>query len=563
MATKIITKTGSGAPTTSDVDRGELAVDLTNKQLYTNDGSSIIKLGSGAGEGQWSLAPNGDDIYYDDGNVGIGAPAVSNRRLLVTDPSRKAVIKSESGSDACYMEFSDSGTGAPPLFGSNGDSAVIGTNSAVSLTVDKDGNVGVRTTNPLAQMHIANPSGTTGLLISRSASGTAIGDSTSLNITASSSGAMLRSFGDMTFRTAAVGGNPTTQMMIDENGLVGIGMTPTRSTFDLSAKEQLAEWKTKAKKAPWPIVTDGAFEQEPTEDLVAQWIETRAAGDRLQVNGNGSFTGFVNAGDATIGGLSVYNSSAGGCGLRFTTGDHIRPASNTGAAATSGTISIGDAQNKFKDAYFSGDVNADTVKTDRVGSSIGGRAGLQFASNSDILPIASDGTLTNGVASLGRNTDGNFKDAYFSGFVRGAVLQTNNGNSSIALQIKGTTANLYARANGTIWKDGESGIQLAGTSVRPLNGTGSEEDALLDIGRVAARFKDAYFSGTVSASNITRNGSPVIDTKGLISTLTTLRNATKDETTLEGLRDSIGNAIGGLIEKFEAEIATMPTGDES
>jgi len=31
-----------------------------------------------------------------------------------------------------------------------------------------------------------------------------------------------------------------------------------------------------------------------------------------------------------------------------------------------------------------------------------------------------------------------------------------------------------------------------------------------------------------------------------------------DETTLEGLRDSIGNAIGGLIEKFEAEIAAMP-----
>jgi hypothetical protein len=45
--------------------------------------------------------------------------------------------------------------------------------------------------------------------------------------------------------------------------------------------------------------------------------------------------------------------------------------------------------------------------------------------------------------------------------------------------------------------------------------------------------------------------------RGLISTLSTLRNATKDETTLEGLRDSIGNAIGGLIEKFEAEIATM------
>ena len=53
-------------------------------------------------------------------------------------------------------------------------------------------------------------------------------------------------------------------------------------------------------------------------------------------------------------------------------------------------------------------------------------------------------------------------------------------------------------------------------------------------------------------------GSPLTRTRDLITTLATLRNATQDETTLEGLRDSIGNAIGGLIEKFEHEIATMP-----
>jgi hypothetical protein len=49
--------------------------------------------------------------------------------------------------------------------------------------------------------------------------------------------------------------------------------------------------------------------------------------------------------------------------------------------------------------------------------------------------------------------------------------------------------------------------------------------------------------------------------KDLIKTLSTLRNATKDETTIEGLRDAIGNAIGGLIEGLEHEIATMPAGD--
>ena len=57
------------------------------------------------------------------------------------------------------------------------------------------------------------------------------------------------------------------------------------------------------------------------------------------------------------------------------------------------------------------------------------------------------------------------------------------------------------------------------------------------------------------------NGTPKIGYSELITTLVTLRNATQDETTLEGLRDSIGNAIGGLIEKFEQEIATMPAED--
>ena len=63
--------------------------------------------------------------------------------------------------------------------------------------------------------------------------------------------------------------------------------------------------------------------------------------------------------------------------------------------------------------------------------------------------------------------------------------------------------------------------------------------------------------GGLRFDSIAQDGSPVIDAKGLISTLATLRNATKDETTVKGLRDAIGDAIGGLIEKFEAEIATQ------
>ena len=57
----------------------------------------------------------------------------------------------------------------------------------------------------------------------------------------------------------------------------------------------------------------------------------------------------------------------------------------------------------------------------------------------------------------------------------------------------------------------------------------------------------------VVQGSITKNGStPLISARDLIETLHTLREATKDETTIKGLRDAIGNAVGGLIEKFEA-----------
>lgn len=44
----IITRWGSRAPTTGEITKGELAVDLVNKILYTNDGNQIIEVGGGA-----------------------------------------------------------------------------------------------------------------------------------------------------------------------------------------------------------------------------------------------------------------------------------------------------------------------------------------------------------------------------------------------------------------------------------------------------------------------------------------------------------------------------------
>jgi hypothetical protein len=97
-----------------------------------------------------------------------------------------------------------------------------------------------------------------------------------------------------------------------------------------------------------------------------------------------------------------------------------------------------------------------------------------------------------------------------------------------------------------IYGGNEGGLDDTGKRVR-IQGNGS-----------------AQFFGTVTAGNlrgtrVVQDGSPVIDAKGLINTLSTLRQATMDET--QDIRESLRSAIDELVEGFEQQIATMPAGD--
>ena len=84
MATTIITKYGSGAPTASDVVRGELAVDTTNGRLYTLDGSSVIEIGlnpSGNVDVTGTVTADGLTV---DGNATISVSDNSDNLTLVS-----------------------------------------------------------------------------------------------------------------------------------------------------------------------------------------------------------------------------------------------------------------------------------------------------------------------------------------------------------------------------------------------------------------------------------------------------------------------------------------------
>jgi hypothetical protein len=147
-------------------------------------------------------------------------------------------------------------------------------------------------------------------------------------------------------------------------------------------------------------------------------------------------------------------------------------------------------------------------------------------------------------------------------------LWTDNGNASIS----------YMDGNVGIGVESPSGVIDVTSSFDNNNSArffNSSESGYGLLAKGGGADKNKYIADFRDKDNTTRlridgdgrvdiagslyvNGTPKIGYSELITTLVTLRNATKDETTLEGLRDSIGNAVGGLIEEFENQIATMP-----
>ena len=140
---------------------------------------------------------------------------------------------------------------------------------------------------------------------------------------------------------------------------------------------------------------------------------------------------------------------------------------------------------------------------------------------------------------------------------------TNMSGVKIFNNAGGTTSSGVWFANGSHW----SGI--AGRRSNPSDWAThlsffTHEAMTLNVNQATERMRISGDGRVDITGSLYVNGTPKIGTKELIETLSTLRAATQDENTVEGLRDSISNAIGGLIEKFEAmqSPATQEISDE-
>jgi hypothetical protein len=351
------------------------------------------------------------------GNVGIGYKTPSALGLLaVGDGSTgtKTIAINGSGSSTSVMDidFRGGGTGGPAgrvRFKSStkdlsfwtGDYASI----AQRMTITDSGNVGIGTDSPESKLHLSEDSAPIYIRQTRGTTNPVVQTSGPNGSDPTSSG-QIGTSSNHGFRIIT---NGQQQVLVDTSGRVGIGGTPSRSTKEIEdeAEATLRNWDSKDKK--------------PTKaELIKKLTERTIGGGtaKLQVAGDGYFSGDVIT-------KNIYRAEFQCCGIRFSgnnSGGHIIPIDSAGDLVD-GLVNLGLSGWRFKDAHFSGTVNANYLTSTVWNSGQSGRPGLSFGNNNDVLPTDSAGSANDGVVNLGRGGPQiyRFKDAYFSGTIYGKV----------------------------------------------------------------------------------------------------------------------------------------------
>jgi len=449
MATKIVTKnssTASAVPTASDLVQGELAVNVTDKRLFTEDnGGSIVELGtnpstidinagtidgtaigaSSASTGAFTtLTATGaftsrgiDDnadataITIDSSeNVGIGTTSPSSFNYLSTSPH---LVVGGGSSDAGVTFYSSTNGYGRLAFADGTDSTEqyrgliqyyhsdnsmqFYTGSDERMRIDSSGNVGIGTSSPTAPLSVLNAAST--------ATTVQIGSSTLTHNTGiylrttGVAGLSWGSGGDLAFYGGGAGS--AERMRIDSSGNLLVGTTDTtpgigdtNAGISMSAANGIII--SRANDAPINISrnsSDGALTYFRKDGAIVGSIGTNAA------------TMYVSA------------PQAGGMKYSYLTSTNavMLPVTTTGANAD-GLHDLGLSAARFKDLYLSGTATMGSLNLGGGGGeklhvydggSVKAGFGVDLSGSSRELSMFHSTSGTNGNISFGKRLESN------------------------------------------------------------------------------------------------------------------------------------------------------------
>jgi len=531
MATTIITKNGSGAPTTDDLSTGELAIDLTNKRLYSYDGTSVIELGVNTASSlnvtgtvtADGLTVDTDTLVVDATNNRVGIGTTTPNVPVDAQLSGIGGLPVSSGTSQTYGSLRvgatsfntilDMGTaGGTGAWLQASDRTGLGTNYSLLLNPN-GGNVGIGTSSPVAS------SGYNSLTINATTSGyLVLQNNGTTKMEAYVSGgteATLRGTGvplafattaahDMTFDT-----NATERMRIDSSGNVGIGtdlpgnklVVKRDGTTDGTNAQIVSENRTGA--AGQYALFANSFDNgsgSGFKPVVFGAVQTAAAGrtadfiiavsdtdnvdlstdERLRINSSGN----VGIGASPNAPLHVKGTTNGNLYVRAAS---LAEGTLTGTAlssvndAASATVPLTLEGSEFNFVQS----NAVKVKVDTSGNFLVGTT--SSASSTAGIKLTAAGTATfvrDGVQPVYINrltSDGNLAVFAKDGTTVGSIGSVSFGVAGISF------------VNPTY-----GGIRTADYRINPVNGSGADFDNSIDLGAGGNRFKNLYLSGDLA-----------------------------------------------------------------
>jgi len=385
MATTIVTKSGSGAPTASDLVAGELAVDLTNGRLYTEDsGGTVLELG---------LNPNGNvDVT---GSVTAGGIAVD----VSADSDSVATITSTATANNTQLRL-----------GTNGNDSVIsgsgGSNGALAfkvfgserMRIDSSGNVQQATsvngdlhhhiynantgTSAEATLYVSNGATSSGLFAGATGTnfttaGGFVQDGAHIGSGSSAAGGLsiiTRASAPIRFYT---NGHTNERMRIDASGnlLVGKTASGTANTGAELRNGSSNHAVVATSTSETPLVVNRKTNDGSLVNLLKDGTSVGAIGT---LDGNSIYIG---NGDVNLRMIGVTNK--------------IVPATSAGANRDA-VVNLGDSNARFKDLYLSGVANVGGTAKFASWSNVGASNGIEIRSaDGQILNSHTGTTLHN------------------------------------------------------------------------------------------------------------------------------------------------------------------------